>query len=463
MSRRRGALLWLALFAVYAATLGIDAGPAGDYGPGEAHVLLSVESVVSDGDVDLADEYRTQAWRPFYDGTLRPGGRLTDGRRNEPHGVGVALLAAPGYAVGGPRGAELTLAALAALAFVLAIVLARRLVPEPWATAAPLVVALSPPALASATAISPEPAAAVLLAGACLLALRARERPRLRTAALTGLLLALLPWLSLKFVPAGLVVGAALVAWLVRRRRGLAALVACEVAFTSVVTYITLNGTLFGGLTPFAADTAPGPPTGAGDAGDYLDRATRLAGLWLDRNAGVLRWAPFLALTGVSVWLLWRARRDRLAAAVPDQAEVDAAAGLLLAVLGAQAVVAALLAPTLFGPWFPGRQFAAVLPLAGALAAWGLRHAPRAGAALAALTLAGSVWLLAALRFGDEGWVMPSTPAPWGPLERLLPDFGAMTAWADAVSALALLALAGVVAWEWLRSRRPAGEPAPAP
>ena len=47
------------------------------------------------------------------------------------------------------------MAAVAALAFVLAAALARRVVPDPWATWAAVLAALSPPALAQATAVAP--------------------------------------------------------------------------------------------------------------------------------------------------------------------------------------------------------------------------------------------------------------------------------------------------------------------
>ena len=70
--------------------------------------------------------------------------------------------------------------ALLAFAFVLAAALARRMVPEPWATAGAALVGLSPPALAASTTITPGVPAAVLLAGAALCALAVRERPRLR-------------------------------------------------------------------------------------------------------------------------------------------------------------------------------------------------------------------------------------------------------------------------------------------
>ena len=44
---------------------------------------------------------------------------------------------------------------------------------------------------------------------------------------------------------------------------------------------------------------------------------------------------------------------------------------------GAQLLVAAFLAPTMFGFWFPPRHLLAGLPLAIPLVAWGLRHLPR--------------------------------------------------------------------------------------
>ena len=62
----------------------------------------------------------------------------------------------------------------------------------------------------------------------------------------------------------------------------------------------------------------------------------------------------------------------------------------------------------------------AAFPVAAALAAWGLRHAPRTGAVLGALTLLCSAWLVLALAFGGaDGWVHPGVDAPYGPLVRV--------------------------------------------
>ena len=102
------------------------------------------------------------------------------GRSVEPQGIGFPLLIAPAYALGGANAVEAFLAAIAALGFVLAAAVGRRMVPEPWASGAALLVGLSPPALAHATAVYPEAAAGTALAGAALCALRVRERPGVR-------------------------------------------------------------------------------------------------------------------------------------------------------------------------------------------------------------------------------------------------------------------------------------------
>src|SRR5918992_5555363 len=113
---RRAALLWLLLFAAYATTLGLDAFADSDYGGDEPHYLLAAESLVSDSDVDLRDEYAGRDYEAFYPYDLDRHGKETDGRLHEPHGLGFPLLIAPAYAAGGEVGVELFLAALAALA-----------------------------------------------------------------------------------------------------------------------------------------------------------------------------------------------------------------------------------------------------------------------------------------------------------------------------------------------------------
>lgn len=421
----RSAALWLVLFAAYAATLGLHAAGGSRYSAAEAHVLLTAESLSSDRDLDLRDEYRTRAWSDWYPGALRPTAGLTGGRLLEPQGAGFPLLIAPAYALGGPSAVELWLAALTALGFVLAAALGRRVVPEPWASAAALVAGLSPPALAAATTVGPGATAGTVVAGAALFALGVREAPRLRRTAGAAGLVAVLPWLGPKFLLAAGVLALALYRWLRRRQRALAGFIALELVLTSAVVYITVNDRLYAGLTPYVARLPDGPPTGADTVTDYLERAPRLAGLWLDRDAGLLRWAPFAALALFALWLLWRSRHQRIAAAVADQVDVEVTAAFLGLLAGAAVGVAAFGAPSLHGAWLVQPELLPALPVGAALAAWGLRHAPRVGAALAAVTLVGSAWLLIGARLdGDAGLAPPRGALPWGGAEQVLPLFG---------------------------------------
>ncbi len=445
--------LWILLVAVYAATLGIPALPGTDYAGNEPHHLLAAESIVSDHDVDLADEYRDRAYANWYPRVLRTDGRVVGGRLMEPHGIGFALLIAPAYAVGGPRAVEGEMLALLAFAFVLGAALARRMVPEPWATAGAGLCGLSPPALAASTTITPSVPAAVALTGAALCALAIRERPRRRYVVMGTLLLALLPWLGWTYVLPGAVVAWALVTWTLRERRRLPAIVAGEALSASLLFYVTVNDRFYGGFTPRAAGTAATPQFPLG----YVDRIPRLAGLLLDRDAGLLRWAPLLGLAAFAAWLLYRSRRDQLARVAPARREAEACARLALAIVVAQLGVTAFgAASALRGTSFPGISLVAVLPAAAALTAWGLRHVPRwLGALLALLTVGTSAWLLIAERSGDlRGWLALDTHLPWGPLVNVFPNFTGKPLWP--ALACALLA-AGVVALV-ARERRAAGE-----
>ena len=418
---RRAAALWLVTFAAFAATAGLPASPGRDLSEPEAQTLLVAESIVSDGDLDLRDEYGARSWRSFYPGDLVPRAGPRNGRLLDPIGIAFPLLIAPAYAVGGPIAVELFLAALAAAAFALAAALARRIVPEPWATGAALTAALSPPALVASTTIAPDAVAGSTLAGAALLALRLRERPQLRSAFFCAVLVAALPWLGAKFGAPAIVVALAAARWLRRRQRGLAGLVALEVVIFSIVLYVTVDDRLYGGPFPAALLSDPGA-TGASGVGEHLARVPRLLGLWIDRDVGLLRWAPFAALSFVALWLLARSRRARLAIALSEQVDVEVTAGFYVAVCGATVAFATFLAPTIAGPWFAGHELVCVLAPGAALAAWGLRRLPRAGRALAALTVLASVWVLLVARLdAGAGVSPPHGPLPWLGVENVLP------------------------------------------
>jgi hypothetical protein len=442
---RRTAALWLLLFGVYAATLGLHAFGASEYGGDEPHYLLAAESLVRDGDVDVLDEFAARDYADFYPYDLGRHGQETEGRLNEPHGLGLPLLIAPAYALAGPHGVELFLAAIAAAAMALAYRLALRVVPDPWALGAALAVGLSPPLVAYGSAVYPELSAAAALAGAALLALRLRERVSRADAFACFLLLGSLPWLGTKFVPAGVVVGLFAARSLWRARRRTLGVGAVELSLFSVALFVATSEAIYGGPTPYSADVASESATDASFPGGYLGRAYRLVALFIDRGYGLLRWAPVFALAFAGLWWLWRSRRDRLGSALPDARRIELAAGLCAAVLAVQLLVAAFGAPTMFGFWFPPRHLLAALPLAVPLVAWGLRHLPRVGTVLGVLTVAGSAWLYADVRWGGGSLVTDRPDAPFGPLTDLLPLFSRGGGWpfwlagAIGVAALALV------------------------
>ena len=339
----RGALrlvaLWLLLFAVY--LIG-DEPPTAD----EHEYLRIAATLVDDGEVVRSSL-----------------------------GLGFPLL----LATLSEGVAGVVLAAVAALGFVLAALLARRIVPEPYASAGAGVAGLSAPVVAQAGAILPAATAGTLLAGATLCAVLAREAPRPASVFGGAALLALLPWLDPRLILPALPVAAALYVWCRRGRRATMGLIAVELAAASLVLYATLNEQLYGGPTPWSALPSGISPTGADTLGEHLERLPRLVTLWVE----LLRWAPAFALVFYAAWLLRRSREEGLARLVPERATAEAAAALALAVVLAVLLVAAFLVAGA-----DEDSLVPALPVAGTLVAWGLRHAPRVGAVLGAVTVA---------------------------------------------------------------------------
>ncbi len=207
-----------------------------------------------------------------------------------------------------------------------------------------------------------------------------------------------------------------------------------EIQLASLVFYVSLNERLYGGFTPLAI--AEDPVTGAASAADYLDRVPRLVLAWVERDAGLLVWAPVLALAFVGAWRLWRSRRERLGRLVADQRDIEHAAFVAVVACVAVLLVAVFAEPALW--WGAG---VAALPCAVPLVAWGLRHAPRVGWPLGALTVLGSVWLVV-----GGAW---DGALPW---DVLFPVEG--SAYAAIVCVGAAVAGGALLAVELVRRRR---------
>ena len=170
---------------------------AGRYSGPEAHRLLSCESVVPDGDVDLRDEYA----QPRVAVLVR---RTADARRPEPTErparragrAGLALLGAPAWRSAARRCVRLGSRRSPRWPSAWPRRSAARWCPSRGRRARRSSSGLSPPVLAGATGSRPSWPARPLLAGAALLALRVREQPRTALAFWTAALVAVAPWLA---------------------------------------------------------------------------------------------------------------------------------------------------------------------------------------------------------------------------------------------------------------------------
>ena len=205
-----------------------------------------------------------------------------------------------------------------------------------------------------------------------------------------GLLLALLLtamcWLGVKYaVLAALVAGYFL---LRADAAGRAALLACGVASAGFYAWFHLH--LFGGLTPYGVNAAYAQWNCAEILGGHVEwgeRYYRLWGLFIDRRFGIGRWAPLLLAAVPGMALLAFAGRPHK---------------LLLGLILAQMLVAAFVAITMMGWWFPGRTMLTVLPLFAAPIVMIIAKVPPWGrifvAVLGALTLATTAGLAQAGR-----------------------------------------------------------------
>ncbi len=291
------AALFLVLTLAYSASIDIRASRGASITGDEPFYLITTQSLLQDGNLDLRNQYATRSYESFFDhadGLWRQSVPLDDGRVLSPHNPGLSVLLLPGFALGGLPGAQFQMVLMAALTWALAYVLALRLTgARPglvWlATAA---VALTATSFIYSSEIYPEIPAALVLVGALLVATR-RERLAALPVLAVVVLLSALPWLGAKYAPL-----AALVALYVLWRAypsGRLVLVVGSVA--SAAAYAAFHLAIFESLTPYNVNLVYAGDTTASTIGqhvDFGDRVYRLWGLLIDRRFGVARWAPVL-------------------------------------------------------------------------------------------------------------------------------------------------------------------------
>jgi hypothetical protein len=358
----------------------------------EPFYLMTTQSLIDDGNLDLKAQYARESYREFFDhpdGLWRQSVETSDGLLLSPHEPGLSALVIPGFLIGGTRGVQVQLMLIAALTFSLAYVLVSRETSLPvlsWLVTA--AVGLTATAFVYSTEIYPEVPAAFCLV-AMLLVLQARANGAASGVVMAILVTALL-WFGLKYAPLG-ALAALVYLWQVGARSRAVFLVLSAV---SGVAYVWFHYAVFEDLTAYSLNTVY---EGAGAASvlqshvSVTDRAYRLWGLLVDQRFGIGRWAPVLLLLPASLPLLLRGthregdrERDSQGKGDREGRPYVPIGWLVLALIVTQVLVATFVAITMMGWWFPGRTLMAVLPLAVLPLTLLVARLPAAGRAAAA-------------------------------------------------------------------------------
>ena len=439
------ALVGVGVFVVTLAGLPARATYGAQTSADEPQYLLTALSLFDDGDLDIADERYSGAYRQFHEATLPVQTELKpDGSRVSPHNPLLPAILAIPMGLGGWVAAKTTLAVTAgALAATLVWVGVRRLGLSVAATTLVVTVfAVSPPLAFYATQVYPEilAALAVTVAIAALTA-----NPSRRSATVLLLAVVALPWLAVKYLPIALVLTVAGLRWLRKSRLMVAGFAVLLVL--AGISYLWFNQAVYGGWTPYASGDffVSGELTALGPEPNYLGRAQRLLGLLVDRGFGLVAWQPaYLFAVPATVWAV---------------ASKRAVSRLLLWLTAVGWLVATFVAQTMHGWWWPGRQVVAVLPpLILLITAWveqtRLRRWSLIGAG--ALGVSAYLFLAAEAAVGRLTLIVDfaRTVNPFYRIWRLvLPDYLEVTAATWVLHGIWLAVAAGLAVWGWRSGR----------
>ena len=344
------AALFLLLAAAYAFSIDIRASRGASISGDEPFYLLTTQSLLADGDLDLQNQYDAKSYRSFFDhpdDLWYQSAPTPDGRLLSPHNPGLSVLVIPGFFLGGLRGVQVQLLLMAAAAMSLAFVLADRLTgfrAVCWVTT--LGVGLTATAFIYSTEIYPEFPAALALVVALLIVTR-RDAPGRYDALYLAVALTAMCWLGTKYVALALPVAGYFLLW--TDWHGRTALLAAGIPSAALFIWFHLH--VFGGLTPYGVNVVYADWNTAQILGGHIElteRYYRIWGLFVDRRFGLGRWAPLLLAVAPALALLamrtWEQR-------------------VLLTLIVIQLLIATFVAITMMGWWFPGRTVLTVLPL----------------------------------------------------------------------------------------------------
>ena len=271
----------------------------------EPHYLLTTHSLIRDGDFDLRNNYSQQDYLNFYySPEIVPQIRLwTDGSQILDHYLGLSVLVAPAYALGGRLGVLLFQAVLSGGLAWLTYRLVSHLVSDRIAAfSATLFVMLSPPLFQYTYLIYPELVAALAITGALVLIVgRVRHNAWSPLAFILLLVIfALLPWLNRRFVALAfcLALPACWVGWRGWRATGWLPLLVTGLS-TGLVFWFNRQFVI-----PVQGDINV---IGAGGS-TYLLRLLRSPGWLVDQQRGLFIFGPIYITALLGLPLIFRQR-----------------------------------------------------------------------------------------------------------------------------------------------------------
>jgi hypothetical protein len=277
----------------------------------EPHYLLQAHSLVNDGDLEMQNNYTAGDYRDFFDTeTLNVGAYLYEynGRTIRHHfALGMPLLLAPAYALGGRVGVQLLLALLTAGGMSALLLAVRRFVAPRAAFAGVLLCALLYPIVIYSHQIYPETVILALTAFVLALTLVGDATHVRRRALLVGLAVGLMPHFQNKFILLSALLYAFLL-WELRAHLGVALRWSLPPIVLLAAGHLAWAYVIYGEIGRSAL-ISPGYPQLV-DA--RIDDG--VLGLWFDQEVGLFFFAPLYLLALPGGWVLLREPVSRGAA-----------------------------------------------------------------------------------------------------------------------------------------------------